>query len=125
MSSPYQPPNTIVQPSVTAVTVVNPAARTTVIQDGRGLGPAGPAGTPGTPGATGQPGAAGSAPQAYTHIQNAVSDVWSITHNLGFQPNVGALDSGGSEVEGDIERLDFNNLRIHFTSAFAGTAYLS
>lgn len=77
-------------------------------------GPAGPAGPPGT--VTGN---------NYTHVQNIVTDVWDITHNLGYTPALTAFDSGGTQVEGEIEHIDDNNLRLHFTSAFAGHAYLS
>jgi hypothetical protein len=104
-------------------------------------GPAGPAGSAGSTGPAGSDGAAGpvgpegpEGPQgepgptpvlAYTHIQNAVSYTWSITHNLGFRPNVTAVNSSNVVVEGDITYIDNDNLTIEFTIPVTGTAYLS
>jgi hypothetical protein len=62
---------------------------------------------------------------AYHHTQNTSSNTWTITHNLGFYPNVTVADSGGSLVEGEITYSSVNALTIRFTSAFSGQAYLS
>lgn len=86
-------------------------------------GDSGAQGAPGPPGPAGPPGTVTG--NNYTHVQNIVTDVWDITHNLGYTPALTAFDSGGTQVEGEIEHIDDNNLRLHFTSAFAGHAYLS
>lgn len=62
---------------------------------------------------------------SYIHDQQTVSDSWFIQHNLDFYPNIVVKDSAGSTVEGDIEYIDHNSLRVTFSSAFSGMAYLS
>jgi hypothetical protein len=62
---------------------------------------------------------------AYTHIQNAVSYTWDVSHNLGFRPNVTAVNSSGLVVEGDVEYIDNDNLTITFAIPVTGKAYLS
>lgn len=62
---------------------------------------------------------------AYRHAQGTSSAVWNIKHNLGFYPNVTVEDSAGTTVEGEIDYIDINNIRLTFSSAFSGYAYLS
>jgi hypothetical protein len=62
---------------------------------------------------------------AYIHTQGVASNAWTITHNLGFHPNVTVQDSGGSIVEGEITYTNTNSLTVSFQAAFSGTAYLS
>jgi hypothetical protein len=62
---------------------------------------------------------------AYHHTQGTSSATWTINHNLGWYPNVTVQDSGGSIVEGEITYTSVNSLRITFTGAFSGNAYLS
>jgi hypothetical protein len=62
---------------------------------------------------------------AYHHTQGASSATWTINHNLGWYPNVTVQDSGGSIVEGEITYTSVNSLRLTFTGAFSGNAYLS
>jgi hypothetical protein len=62
---------------------------------------------------------------AYHHKQNASTEVWEIRHGLGFHPNVTVLDSGGSTVEGELEYLSKNTLRVIFSAPISGDAYLS
>ena len=85
----------------------------------------GPPGPIGPPGPQGPPGIGESTGAGYAHVQGAVSDTWVITHNLGFYPNVTVIDSGGSEVEGDIVYQGLNVLTLTFSAAFSGVAYLS
>lgn len=89
-------------------------------------GPAGPTGATGPAGPTGPEGPVGPAPTiAYTHTQNAVSSTWSITHNLGFRPNVTTINSAFLNIEGNVEHTDANSLTITFDIATSGVAYLS
>ena len=62
---------------------------------------------------------------AFIYTQNAVSSTWTINHNLGFYPNVITQDSAGTTIEGNVEYLTLNSLRVLFTIALTGTAYLS
>ena len=63
----------------------------------------------------------------FVHNQNSTSDTWVITHNLGTYPSVTAIDSGGSNVVGEITYNSANQLTISFsgTSGFQGKAYLN
>jgi hypothetical protein len=88
-----------------------------------GPGPKGDPGTPGAPGPPGPPGSGGGT--GYTHNQGAASANWTVTHNLGFNPNVIVIDSAGTNVEGDVTYVNANSLTLHFSAAFSGYAYLS
>jgi hypothetical protein len=100
-------------------------------------GPTGPTGASGPTGPTGATGPTGPAatdaqilsliPAAvsYRHVQTAVSNIWTITHNLHFRPNVTVFDSAGSMVEGSVTHISVNQLTIAFSAAIAGTAALS
>ena len=85
-------------------------------------GPAGPAGAAGPTGPAGPQGPPGS---SFTFTQNAVSSSWSITHNMGFNPNVTTTNSAGMNIEGEIQYTSLNSLTINFSIATSGTAYLS
>jgi hypothetical protein len=61
----------------------------------------------------------------YVHLQNSASTTWSITHGLGFIPNITVVDSGGTVVEGSYNYPDANTVVLTFSSAFSGKAYLS
>ena len=77
-------------------------------------------------GLTGPPGPAGSGGDLnYTHTQVGASNSWSITHNLGKYPSVTVVDSGDTEVIGDVLYLSDNALEVHFTASFSGKAYLN
>lgn len=83
----------------------------------------GPAGPPGADGAVGPPGPPGGA--NYTHNQMVPAADWTITHNLARFPSVTVIDSAGSTVVGDVDYLSNNEVSIHFTAAFGGSAYLN
>jgi hypothetical protein len=61
----------------------------------------------------------------YTYTQNAVSSNWSITHNLGFYPNVVSQDSAGTIIEGSVNYVSVNQLIITFSIPLTGKAFLS
>ncbi len=61
----------------------------------------------------------------YTYTKLSPADVWEIEHNLGKFPAVSVTDSAGSMVTGDVIYTDRNNLRITFSAAFSGFAYLN
>jgi hypothetical protein len=82
-------------------------------------GMVGPKGDKGDKGDDGTPGG------SYTHNQSALSAVWTINHNLNFNPNVIAQDSSGGTIEGNVDFTSINSLTITFSVASSGTAYLS
>jgi len=49
----------------------------------------------------------------------------SITHNLGFYPNITIKDSTGDVVETGIEYSNTNQIMLTMAQPFSGTAYLS
>ena len=63
--------------------------------------------------------------KTFVYNQATSSDVWEIEHNLDKYPSVTVVDSGGSVVVGEIVYINKNNVRITFTSAFSGKAYLN
>ena len=62
---------------------------------------------------------------SFDHVQGSASNVWSLTHNLGFYPTVNVFDTANSLVEGAIEHTNKNALTITFSVAITGTANLS
>ena len=86
----------------------------------------GPAGAPGTEGPQGPPGQPGlSGDSTFVFVQENLSDTWVINHNLGKQPTVEVVDSGGEVVFGDITHNDNDTITIRFDAPFSGTAYLN
>lgn len=61
----------------------------------------------------------------YTQPCNDPKTVWTITHNLGYVPNVFIEDCTGCDIEGVITVLNNSTIIITFSSAVAGKAYLS
>tara|TARA_R110002072_G_scaffold200215_2_gene357920 strand:- start:952 stop:1665 length:714 start_codon:yes stop_codon:yes gene_type:complete len=61
----------------------------------------------------------------FTYNQVAASGSWAITHNLGKNPSVSIVDSGGNTVVGDVIYINTNQLTINFTAQFSGKAYLN
>lgn len=116
-------PQTVVETQAVPLTVdgVQADTVTQIVYAGK-PGPEGPAGPAG---ATGPQGPAGTGSGSYVHSQNTASSVWTITHNLGFVPNIRIEDSAGSDVEGEVDVIDANTLQVTFSAAFGGTAYLS
>lgn len=98
----------VVQPVVQYLTVVdNPAAITVS-----------------SPGPQGQPGQFAPGDISYTYTQATASAVWTINHNLGFNPVAVVLDSAGTQCEGTISYPTLNQMVITFSSAFTGHAYV-
>lgn len=84
-------------------------------------GPIGPQGPPGTGGGGGETGTL-----AYRHVQASAATTWTITHDLGFYPNITVVDSVAQEIfPGNVEYLTPTTVRLTFSSAVGGEAYLS
>jgi len=108
------PPTT---PSVVVVPPIpSPTSTSSVNVSGTTVGPQGPKGDTGAQGVSGG---------NYVHTQNVSSNTWVISHNLGYNPSVTALDSAGTQVEGDVVWTSLNQLTVTFSAAFGGVAYLS
>jgi len=67
----------------------------------------------------------GSQELGYMHIQENASATWSITHGLGFVPNITVVDTAGTVVEGSYNYPNSNTVVLTFVGAFSGRAYLS
>jgi hypothetical protein len=61
----------------------------------------------------------------YVHVQTTPAQVWTISHNLGFIPNITVVDSFERVVEGSYEYLNATTVRLTFDGSFSGKAYLS
>lgn len=62
---------------------------------------------------------------SFIYTQVTPSLMWNINHNLNKVPSVFAEDPEGNDINGVIEIVDNNNLRILFNTPVAGRAYLS
>lgn len=61
----------------------------------------------------------------YIHTQGTPSDTWTINHTLNKYPSVTIIDSGGTEIIGDIKYIDTTTVLVTFTSGFSGKAILN
>ena len=61
----------------------------------------------------------------FEFVQSTPSTVWIITHNMGMNPNVRTEDLSGGDIVGIIDYIDNNRVKIYFSVAIAGKAYLS
>lgn len=82
----------------------------------------GPQGPQGIQGPQGEPGIVSVESQYYRHDQMTAAAEWQVHHNLGFRPNVSVVDSGGTNVEGEVTHVDSNTLVLTFSSPFTGFA---
>jgi hypothetical protein len=78
-------------------------------------------GPPGPPGTL----QVGTGDAFFSLDQQVALATWTVNHNLGKYPSVTVIDSTGDEVEGSILYDSVNSLRIVFTSAMTGKAYLN
>lgn len=61
----------------------------------------------------------------FIFVQSVASDAWEIKHDLNKYPSVTIVDSADSIVIGDVAYIDENNVRLTFSGAFSGKAYLN
>ena len=61
----------------------------------------------------------------HVHTQTTPASVWTVSHNLGFVPNITVVDSFEEVVEGSYKYLNATTVRLTFDGAFSGKAYLS
>lgn len=70
-------------------------------------------------------GCCGEAFYPYIHTQTDTNTVWTINHNLGYNPDVRTVSSVGTIIEGTISYTNLNSLTVTFGSTQAGIAYLN
>ncbi len=62
---------------------------------------------------------------SYQYYVPTPAAVWTITHNLGFVPNVLTTDVSGNEISGVVTDANTVTVEITFSEPVAGYAYLS
>ena len=62
---------------------------------------------------------------SFEFVQQTAATVWTINHNMGLKPNVKLEDLLGNDIQGAIDFIDNNTVRVTFNQAVAGKAYLS
>jgi hypothetical protein len=62
---------------------------------------------------------------SFEFTQPTPATTWDIVHNMSITPNVFTEDTNGDDIEGVIEVVNSNRIKIYFTQAVAGKAYLS
>jgi len=70
-------------------------------------------------------GGAGPVSGTYVHTQGTPATTWTVTHGLGYFPNVTAVDSLNRAFIADVTYASVNQLTITLTAATAGKAYVS
>ena len=61
----------------------------------------------------------------YIFTQGVAAQDWYITHNLNKFPSITVIDSANNVVYGGAEYISNNEVALHFSAPFAGTAYLN
>ena len=61
---------------------------------------------------------------SFAHYQTIASNVWEITHDLEFTPNIVVVDLTGSVIEADVE-YQGQTIILTFSQSITGAAYLS
>jgi hypothetical protein len=64
-----------------------------------------------------------SGDSTYVYTQHQASSIWIITHNLHKYVSVSVVDTGKSEIEGDVQYIDENTIQISFSAPFSGQAF--
>lgn len=73
----------------------------------------------------GSPGLPGEGSAFYKHSQTTPSAMWTIVHNLNFEPQTQVFSLGGVRIEAFIQNLSLTTTQIIFSSPFSGYAILS
>jgi hypothetical protein len=79
----------------------------------------------GEQGPQGDPGEVQLSDLSYIHNQTTPSTTWTVSHGLGFVPNITVVDSAGTVVEGSYNYPSASVVVLSFSGAFSGKAYLS
>jgi len=62
---------------------------------------------------------------SFVFTQQTPSTVWDIIHGMNLTPNVRTEDLTGVDIQGMIDIIDNNRVKIYFNQPVAGRAYLS
>jgi hypothetical protein len=62
---------------------------------------------------------------SFVFTQQTASTMWDVVHGMNLNPNVRIEDLTGADIQGAIEYIDNNRLKIYFNQPVAGRAYLS
>ena len=73
----------------------------------------------------GSPGLPGEGSAFYKHSQTTPSTIWTIVHNLNFEPQTQVFSSGGVKIEAFVQNLSLTTTQVIFSSPFSGYAILS
>lgn len=67
-------------------------------------------------------GGGGGGSATFTHSQSSASSTWTVSHNLGYRPDVSITSLGGILVDAEVNHLSNNQLQIIFDIPFSGYA---
>jgi hypothetical protein len=62
---------------------------------------------------------------SFEFTQQTAATVWNISHNMGLKPNVKLENLQGEDIQGVVDYIDNNTVRVTFNQAVAGKAFLS
>jgi hypothetical protein len=62
---------------------------------------------------------------SFEFTQQTAATVWNISHNMGLKPNVKLENLQGDDIQGVVDYIDNNTVRVTFNQAVAGKAFLS
>jgi hypothetical protein len=62
---------------------------------------------------------------SFTFTQQTPATMWDVVHGMNLNPNVRTEDLLGADIQGVIDYIDNNRLKIYFNQPVAGRAYLS
>lgn len=63
--------------------------------------------------------------KAFVFEQEEPTNVWLIEHGMEKHPSVSIVDNEGLLIMGDVQYIDTNNVKVTFSTEFAGKAYLN
>ena len=64
-------------------------------------------------------------PDSFTYTQTTPANIWIVSHNLSFRPNVTITDTNGNEIEASITYISNATVQIEFSQPVAGNVYFS
>lgn len=62
---------------------------------------------------------------SFVFTQQTPATMWDVVHGMNLNPNVRTEDLTGADIQGVIDYIDNNRLKIYFNQPVAGRAYLS
>lgn len=62
---------------------------------------------------------------SFIFSQDTPVTIWDIQHNLGLIPNIFMEDEAGVDIQGNVQVIDTNRVKVFFNQPVAGKAFLS